>query len=1056
MRQPLRLASIDHALAWLDRCAVNALVTDSRRVQPGNAFIAWPGYALDGREFVPDAFMAGALACLIEGDTDEAADTDLDTEAHNAGFDLGRDERIATLANLKQATGEIASRFADVPSEQLAVVAVTGTNGKTSTAWWIAQALSLLGRRAGVIGTLGVGEPPSPASPEGHFESTGLTTPDPVSLQAALRGFVDAGFGVCAIEASSIGIVEHRLAGTHIDTAVYTNFTRDHLDYHGTMTAYWQAKAQLFDWPGLRSAIVNLDDEQGEALAAQLGAGRAVASLWTYSAEGAYTAARSDARLQARSVGYLGGGLCFEIVEVPDPADDDGAPLQVVEVRTGLIGDYNVSNLLAVFATLRSLGVSLADAASTAPHLTSVPGRMQRVAVTDTVVAAAITAAHAHPSTAATTEPAATVSTTDLDEASPTEPAIVIDYAHTPDALEKALTSLRFLADQREGKLVCVFGCGGGRDASKRPLMGAIAQRLADRVVLTSDNPRHEAPLEIMAQVAAGFTAAEGQPVAKQIESRASAIVVAVMQADPRDVVLIAGKGHETDQDIAGVKTPFSDASHARAALKRRAAGVGMFTLEEARRMVPHAVLVGEPGTPIDRVNTDTRTLQPGDLFVALKGDRFDAHDFLPQAASAGAAAALAQRGLGAAHLPGLEVADTRKALGQLAAGWRGRFDLPLIAVTGSNGKTTVTQMVASILRAWHGDGAFSTEGNFNNDIGVPLTLLRLRNNAQMQHRAAVVELGMNHPGEIAELAGMTAPTVALVNNAQREHQEFMVGVEAVARENGSVIESLRSDGVAVFPADDEYAPIWLALAGKRRVMTFALRGDADVTGTAQWIGGHCWLQLRTPAGDVTAQLHVAGWHNVKNALAAAACALAAGCPLEAIARGLEAFKPVKGRSQLKSYMQGKRVVTLVDDTYNANPDSVRAAIDVLSSLPDPGWLILGDMGEVGDAGPEFHREVGHYAATLGVTWLWTVGALCVHAAEAFNETLMRGSLTGTFDQSRGVRHFASMAELLAAAASPADVPAAASVVVKGSRFMKMEQVVAVLVAGAEGGSDAA
>jgi len=450
-----------------------------------------------------------------------------------------------------------------------------------------------------------------------------------------------------------------------------------------------------------------------------------------------------------------------------------------------------------------------------------------------------------------------------------------------------------------------------------------------------------------------------------------------------------------------------------------------MMTLQQALSMLPGARLVGDGATLITRVHSDTRSLQPGDLFVALRGERHDANDFIAQAKAAGAAAALAERGLAAAGLPGLEVADSGAALITLGGAWRKRLDLPLIAVTGSNGKTTVTQMIASILRAWQGDAALATAGNYNNHIGVPLTLLRLRDH----HRAAVIELGMNHPGEIARLAAIAAPTVALVNNAQREHQEFMASVEAVARENGTAIEALGPAGIAVFPADDAHAPVWHALAGARPMLTFALQGPADVTGLAAWDADHWSVMLKTPAGAAALALRVAGEHNVRNALAATACALAAGCPLEAIVRGLEAFTPVKGRSQLGSYTRDGRRITLVDDTYNANPDSVRAAIDVLAGLPGPRWLVLGDMGEVGDQGPAFHREVGLYARQRGIESLWVAGELMRHAAAAFT----------------GARHFESVAALLAALA---EAPACSAVVVKGSRFMKMEQVVAALTAG--------
>ena len=458
-----------------------------------------------------------------------------------------------------------------------------------------------------------------------------------------------------------------------------------------------------------------------------------------------------------------------------------------------------------------------------------------------------------------------------------------------------------------------------------------------------------------------------------------------------------------------------------------------MMTLAQAHALLPGSTLVGDGATAILRVHSDTRTLRAGDLFVALKGERFDGHDMLAGAKTQGAVAALAQRGLADAGLAGLQVADTQQALEQLAAAWRARFHLPLIAVTGSNGKTTVTQMIAAILRAWFGDGAFATEGNYNNHIGLPLTLLRLRQDDARWHRAGVVELGMNHPGEIARLARIAQPTIALVNNAQREHQEFMASVEAVARENGAAIEALGTSGTAVYPADDEHAPLWHELAGSRPQLTFALHGQADITADALWVddetGPHWALVLHTPAGSSSLALRLAGRHNVKNALAASACALAAGASLAAVKRGLEAFEPVEGRSQMKrATLHGVRIA-LVDDSYNANPDSVRAAIDVLASMHAPRLLLLGDMGEVGDRGPAFHAEVGVYARERGIEHLWCAGAQSLDAARAFGAE---------------ARHFADVPALIAARR---ELPAAASVLVKGSRFMQMERVVQALQA---------
>jgi UDP-N-acetylmuramoyl-L-alanyl-D-glutamate--2,6-diaminopimelate ligase len=484
-----RLKSPQAAARWLTSWVKGTLRTDSRLVQPGDAFIAWPGYANDGRRFVPAALQAGAATCLVEAEGIEAF-----------GFE---DARIAALPGLKAATGAIAHDFYGQPGAQLDIVATTGTNGKTSTAWWVAQALTALGRRSGVIGTLGVGEP-------GAVDFTGLTTPDPVTLHAAFRRFADAGFAACALEASSIGLDEHRLDAALIDVALFTNFTRDHLDYHGSMDAYWLAKRQLFSWPGLRAAVVNIDDPQGARLADELG----TLELWTVSAE-------RPARLQAHDVAYIDGGLAFTVSEAG----------HAVPVRSQLIGAYNVHNLLVVLGGLRALGVPLAEAAAVVPGLTPVPGRMQRVGP----------GLHA--------------------------PEVVVDYAHTPDALEKVLASLRPLAAARGGRLWCVFGCGGNRDASKRPLMGGIAESGADQVIVTSDNPRHEAPELIVTQIVAGLA----RPVAASVVvDRRAAIQQAVRAAAPADVVLLAGKGHEDYQEIAGIKHPFSDVEEALKALQER------------------------------------------------------------------------------------------------------------------------------------------------------------------------------------------------------------------------------------------------------------------------------------------------------------------------------------------------------------------------------------------------------------------------------------------------------------------------------------------------------
>ncbi len=504
-----RLYTPQDAAQWLRTQVRGVLHTDSRRVGAGDGFIAWPGGVTDGRQFVASALKQGATACVVEHSGAQA-------------FAWGDGETIATYEGLKAASGLIAAAYYEQASKALDVVAITGTNGKTSTAWWLAHALRNAGKRCAIVGTLGVGEVE-------HLEVTGMTTPDPVLLQARLRDMVHAGVNACAIEASSIGLAEHRLDGTQVRVAMFTNFTQDHLDYHGDMASYWQAKLALFSWHGLQAAVVNVDDAQGAALAAQLRArddASCDVNVWTVSCaadssmDAIGRACACAQHIVARHIYHGLLGLCFEVAE--------GDETHLLD--TQLVGHYNVSNVLGVIACLRALGYSLSDAVQACRVLPAVPGRMQSVG-----------------------------------EAG--EPLVVIDYAHTPDAVSQAVQALLPLVQSRGGELTCVIGCGGDRDVAKRPLMAQAAEQHAHRVVLTSDNPRSEDPQIILNHMLMGLQNAANAIV---IADRAQAIAQTVQHARTQDVVLVAGKGHEDYQEVAGVKHPFSDVQHARDALVQR------------------------------------------------------------------------------------------------------------------------------------------------------------------------------------------------------------------------------------------------------------------------------------------------------------------------------------------------------------------------------------------------------------------------------------------------------------------------------------------------------
>ena len=469
---------------------------------------------------------------------------------------------------------------------------------------------------------------------------------------------------------------------------------------------------------------------------------------------------------------------------------------------------------------------------------------------------------------------------------------------------------------------------------------------------------------------------------------------------------------------------------------------MAMTTLGQIHAFLPSSKLINiseaaAQSHSIDSVSTDSRAIESGSLFIALKGERFDAHQFLGEVSAAGAGAALIEDEKACpSQLPAVCVADTRIGLGDFAAAWRQQFTLPLVVVTGSNGKTTVKEMIAAIFSAAVGkEATLITPGNLNNDIGLPLTVLRLREH----HRLAVLELGMNHSGETAYLANIAKPMIALINNAQREHQEFMQTVDAVALEHADAIASLPADGVAVFPASTPFSSDWRKKANGRHTIDFALNGPAAVSGTLLEDGT---LEIKTSEGTINVRLSVLGEHNLRNALAATAVALAAKINLGAIRQGLESFQAVGGRMMANQL----GACLLIDDSYNANPDSVRAAIDALSQVSKKTCLVLGDMGEVGSKGPEFHYEVGAYAAERGIQSLWALGEQTQSSVRGFNE------FNGRIGNSNTAIHFETIDALNACAVTVGElfseggsVSKPYAVLVKGSRFMRMERVVAAL-----------
>ncbi|MGQ0523372.1 MAG: UDP-N-acetylmuramoyl-L-alanyl-D-glutamate--2,6-diaminopimelate ligase [Betaproteobacteria bacterium] len=500
------------ALRALRALSIRRLVTDSRAVQPGDTFVAFPGETRDGREYIGQAIARGAASVLWE----------------KRGYAWRAEWRVpnAGVVGLRRRAGEIASLVYGRPSAKLWMIGVTGTNGKTSCSQWIAQSLTRCGTRCAVIGTLGNGFP-------GRLEAGQNTTPDAVSLHAALRDFVEAGAGAASMEVSSHGLVQHRLSGVEFDVALLTNLTRDHLDYHGTMRAYRSAKSRLFQWPSLTWVVLNLDDPFGLEQAARLRDGRAHVIGYGFRSAHAGRGPRNLLRVQGRNLHVGSGGLSFEVT----------TPWGRASLSSRLIGRFNASNLLATLAVLLASDTSLDAAVCALERVRALPGRTER-------------------------------------HGGGRAPLVLIDYAHTPDALEQVLKALRETmplsrrtasarASRRHARLICVFGCGGERDRGKRALMGTVASRLADQVIITSDNPRGEDPLAIIDDIARGACA--GEVIIEP--DRTQAIRLAVHMAAPGDVVLVAGKGHEQYQEVAGVKHPYSDATEVTNALRTRRGG---------------------------------------------------------------------------------------------------------------------------------------------------------------------------------------------------------------------------------------------------------------------------------------------------------------------------------------------------------------------------------------------------------------------------------------------------------------------------------------------------
>ncbi len=904
---------------------VSTVTFDSRQVGPGALFVALEGSRADGHRYVEAAAQAGAAAVLVNRD--------------RLPFEV--DCPVLSAEDTRQILGRVGAAFYDSPSDKMRVVGVTGTNGKTTTTWILDGLFRAADSNGGLLGTI--------AYRWGRHEQPAVnTTPESLVVHELLERMRRDGVSRVAMEVSSHGLATHRLGGVHFDAAIFTNLTQDHLDFHGDMTAYRDAKARLFDalLPEAAAAgktptaIINADDPNGAWFAEQARS-RGVHTV-TFGLHG-------PADWRATDVVQTLDGARFVV---------DG-PHERFAVESALLGEFNVSNVLAAVVAARAVGVPVEAIRDGLRGLESVPGRMQRVE-------------------------------------SDAGPAVFVDYAHTPDAIARALATVRPLAS---GRLFIVFGCGGDRDRDKRAPMTRYACEGADLAVLTSDNPRSEDPGRIIEEMRGGIPA--GEPTLSEADelaeaprgawieaNRGRAIDAAIAAAGEADVVLIAGKGHETYQEINGERLPFDDAQRARAALEARAQAppqtphsddmaqkttahpangerrIRRWTLAKIAEAAGGRLEGAAVDQHVSRVCSDTRSLRPGELFVALRGENFDAHDFLDQAEAAGAAAVMVDRTDGVeTTLPRLVVDDTLAGLTRLGhAVWREATEAGLhtIDVTGSNGKTTVKEMLALLWGA-HGE-AFATPGNLNNHIGVPLVLCDLP--AECEHLMA--EMGANGPGDISHLIAMAPGSERIITSIGMAHIEGFGSLDGVRRTKSEIFEGADAQTTAIVPFSEVDNLIGDDFPG--RVITVGFEEEADLSVRlleASGQGGEA-LRFEVRHGDdrLELRLPLPGKHHALNAATSLATMIARGVvpDQDLCNRRLSHLALPKGRWRVVDVGD----VRMIDDAYNANPSSVTASFDAFMETPDPEErprvAVIGEMFELGDDAEAMHREV---AATV-------------------------------------------------------------------------------------------
>ncbi|MBQ3695865.1 MAG: UDP-N-acetylmuramoyl-L-alanyl-D-glutamate--2,6-diaminopimelate ligase [Alphaproteobacteria bacterium] len=856
----------------------SGITEKASEVQKGDIFCALKGTKVNGADFIPEAIQNGATAIL----TDQ---------------DIHSEIPVIKVKNPRLILTKIATQL--YPSEQLKKVAVTGTNGKTSTVYYVAEIMNQLGTQTASMGTVGV------ASPSVNIEGS-MTTPDAVTLNKTLHLLQDNGLQAVAMEASSHGLDQDRLAGNLLVAGAFTNLTRDHLDYHKTMENYLAAKAKLFsDYIQENgTAVLNADVPEYDFLK------------------------KICLERNLKIVSYGKNGETLKLVKQTATLDGQDLTIQVDgkahEVSLKIYGDFQAYNVLTAVGLCMGLGKSWQEIAPTLNNLTPPAGRLELVGTTQNGA------------------------------------QVFVDYAHTPDALERILLSLRA---HTKNKLHCLFGCGGNRDTGKRPQMGEIANRLADYVYITDDNPRNEDPAPIRAAIK------EACPKGKEYENRREAILAAIQNLQTGDILVLAGKGHESGQMIQGVNYPFNDKIEAQLILKTMTQKP-LWNASELQMALNTAV---DKNIYAFGVVFDSRSVQLGDIFVALKTEKNDGHQYVHQALEKGACACIVDHKV-EDLLPSNQiiVPDTLKALEALARFARMRTEAMVVGITGSCGKTSTKEMLSACLSKQ--GKTHATQKNFNNNLGVPFTLSNMPADTQY----AVIEMGISHPREMVELSDFVRPNVTLITNIAPAHQEYFPDTRAIAAEKIHILDYQNKEGTIVLNIDDpqyQFLADTATAAGLKKIIRFGQNERADFQLLSAVLNGEkTHVKAMWHGEKLEYNINFVGAHFALNSLGVLATIDAIGASVEQAIQDLQTLLPIQGRGQCYTCTIGQKTVHLIDDAYNANPVSMAASIRALGLRKGNKIAVLGDMLELGEKSQQMHLDMLQYLEQNNINKLYAVG----------------------------------------------------------------------------------